>query len=109
MREMNPLLKTITDIIAEIKGITEALKNKNLDVYAKDVLVAKKEQLQEKLNELLKNRNIISETEADKIFEELRLEKKGELEALFEKNKLTLPLIAVGVVVLLYLAFKKKK
>ena len=51
MREMNPLLKTITDIIAEIKGITEALKNKNLDVYAKDVLVAKKEQLQEKLND----------------------------------------------------------
>jgi hypothetical protein len=103
------LLKLINDIVAEIKGITEALKNKNLDAYAKDVLVSKKEKLQQQLNELLKDRNIISETEADKIFEQLRLEKKGELEALLNKNKLTLPLIAVGVVVLLYLALKKKK
>jgi hypothetical protein len=51
----------------------------------------------------------ITETEADKLYEELRLERKSKLESRFKKGYIGGFVIGVLLIAGLYFAFKKKK
>lgn len=100
----------IQEIIAEISSIKEAAKNKNLDRYSLDALTQRQALLQSKLNSLLQRKGLaLSETEADKIYEELRLKRKQSLESAYKMGYTGFFIVGGLLIVGLYFAFKKKK
>lgn len=100
----------IQEIIAEISSIKEAAKNKNLDRYSLDALTQRQALLQSKLNNLLQKKGLaLSESEADKIYEELRLKRKGSLEAAYKRGYTGFLIFGGLLIVGLYFAFKTKK
>lgn len=100
----------ITEIIAELSIIRQSIKDKNFKEYAIDTLVKREKELQDKLNELLKSKGLkISDSEADKIYEELMLQKKSKLEANLKRGKTGFYIAGVLLVLGLYFAFKKFK
>lgn len=100
----------IKEIIAEISSIKQAVKDKSLDRYSLDALYQRQALLQSKLNGLLLKKGVaLSETEADKLYEELRLQKKSKIEADFKRGHIGF-ILAGGILAIgLYLAFKKRK
>lgn len=100
----------IKEIVAEIAAIKQAAKDKSLDRYSLDALYQRQALLQKKLTGLLQKTGLsLSETEADKIYEELRLQKKSKLESGFKKGSIGFVLAGLVLAVGLYFAFKQKK
>ncbi len=106
---MNVNQQLASEIYAEIIAIRDAIKNKRFGQYTIDALYQRQELLQRKLNDLLTNKGLLTETEADKIYEELRLSKKKSLETDIKKGILPIILISSVIIVGLYFAFKKRK
>jgi hypothetical protein len=99
----------IKDILAELSLIKDAIQNKKLDQLTRDKLFEKQSVLQSKLNELLKKKGILTDTESDKLYQELRLQKRNLLESQ-SKRGYTAFYIGAGILIIgLYFAFKKKK
>lgn len=99
----------ILQIIAEIDRIRLAIKNKSLSKYALDQLIQRQEKLQEKLNELLQKNNVLTPTEADKLYEELRLKKERSLTEKLGKGYTAFIIFGALLVGGLYFAFRKPK
>lgn len=100
----------IKEIISEIASIKQAAKDKSLDRYSLDALQQRQALLQNKLNGLLQKKGLsLSETEADRVYEELRLKRKSSLESSFKKSSTVLFIVGGLLAVGLYLAFKKRK
>jgi hypothetical protein len=101
--------EVIQSILAEINSIRDAIKSKQLGQYALQQLFQREKLLQTKLNQLLTKKEILNETEADKVYEELRLQKKESLASKLGKGYTAFILIGVALAVGLYFALKKPK
>jgi len=106
---MNNKEQILKDILYELSLIKDAIANKKLDQLTINKLVEKQALLQSKLNELLKKKGILTDTEADKLYEELRLEKKNLLESQSKRGYTAFYVGAAIIIVGLYFALKKKK
>lgn len=100
--------QVVQSIIAEIRAIRQSIRDKSLGEYALQQLYQREQKLQEKLNNLLNRKGLLDETEADKIYEELRLKKEQSLISKLGKGYTWFIVAGVVVVVGLYFAFKKK-
>ena len=100
--------QVVQSIIAEIRAIQQSIRDKSLDQYALQQLFQREQKLQEKLNNLLNRKGLLNKTEADKIYEELRLEKEQSLMSKLGKGYTWFIVAGVVIAVGLYFAFKKK-
>lgn len=100
--------EVIQAIQQEILIIREAVKNKQLGQYALQQLSMKEANLQKLLNQLLNKKELLTETEADRIYEQVRSEKEESLKSKLGKGYTAFILVGVVVAVGLYFAFKKK-
>lgn len=99
--------QVLKDIVEEISIIKEAIQNKNLNQASRERLFEKRAILQSKLNEILKKRGVLSETEADKIYDEMKLNKKSTLELQSKRGFTSIYIAAAILIVGVYFAFKK--
>jgi hypothetical protein len=99
----------IQSIISEINEIRNAIKSKQFGQYTLQEIYQREKVLQTKLNELLTKKNVLTETEADKLYEQLRLQKKESLASKLGKGYTAIILVTVVIGVGLYFALKKKK
>lgn len=99
----------IQDIRNQLETIKYQVQSEGFGGFVLMKLMAEESALQQELNRLLNRKSILTETEADAIYERLRLSKRDTLKNQSKKNVVA---IVIGVAVigaLAYFTFKKPK
>lgn len=108
--KMTNVDEIIKSIMFELGLVRQSIKDKNFKKYALETLIKKEKELQVKLNELLQKKGLkITETEADKIYEELRLFKRSKLEANIKRGNTGFYVAGIILLLGIYFAYKKIK
>lgn len=99
----------IEDIRSRLEVIKSQVQSEGFGGYVLLKLIAEESALQQELNRLLNRKNILTETEADAIYERLRLQKKETLKNQTKKNAIAIVIGLAVIGALAYFTFKKPK
>jgi len=106
MYKIEELLKYLS---LELSDIKEALKDVDLRGDVKKSLLERQDQIQALLNKVLSKKGVLTETEKDKVYEQVRLIKKNELQADSMRGYTGFYIAGAVLLIGLYFAFKNKK
>lgn len=99
----------IEDIRNKLQQIESRVELEGFGGFVLNELLKEKNTLQEELNRLLNKKIVLTETEADAIYEKLRLEKKQTLQNQTKINTLGIVTAVLIIAGLAYFIYKKPK
>lgn len=99
---------TIADIQSKLNQVKQQVADTGFGGYVMNTLVAQERDLQTALNKLLQQKGILSESDADSLYEKLKLDKKNLLEKKAKRGWIVPATIVVGIVAMVYVARKIK-
>lgn len=99
---------TIADIQQKLNTVKQQVADTGFGGYVMNTLVAQERDLQTALNNLLNKKGILSESEADSIYDKLKLDKKKLLERKAKRGWIAPVAIMIGILGMIYVARKIK-